>query len=148
MFPARFSIVTYNLWGVERWLEREPAVRLFCELYRPDVLCVQELTPGTRLVIDDALPGHIRVEDSFGGWATESNIWWNITLFEVLAYGAEEVGIVRYERGRRIAEYQQLIDPQRRISAGVTALTGITQEMVSRQPRFADQIPRTGRPPV
>src|SRR5207248_1196514 len=38
-------------------------------------------------------------------------------------------------------EYQQLIDPERRISPGVTAMTGITQQMVSGQPRFADQLP-------
>src|SRR5690606_4869249 len=34
-----------------------------------------------------------------------------------------------------------LIDPMRRISAGVSALTGITMEMVAGQPRFADQLP-------
>ncbi len=53
-----------------------------------------------------------------------------------------EIGIVRIERGQRIAEYQQLVDPQRRISAGVIALTGITQEMVTGQPLFADIRPR------
>jgi len=55
---------------------------------------------------------------------------------------AIEVGIVRIEGGRAVAEYQQLIDPQRRISGGVTALTGISQEMVAGQPCFADQTPR------
>jgi DNA polymerase III epsilon subunit family exonuclease len=53
-----------------------------------------------------------------------------------------EVGIVRYERGVKVAEYQQLIDPQRRISGGVTALTGISQSMVEGQPTFRDQFPR------
>lgn len=52
-----------------------------------------------------------------------------------------ELGIVRVERGRWVAEYQQLIDPQRRISPGVTALTGISQAMVEGQPTFADQLP-------
>jgi DNA polymerase-3 subunit epsilon len=52
-----------------------------------------------------------------------------------------EVGIVRIERGQAVAEYQQLIDPARRISAGVTALTGIAQSMVEGQPRFRDQLP-------
>src|ERR1700709_789180 len=51
-----------------------------------------------------------------------------------------ELGIVRIEGGQRFCEYQQLMDPQRRISAGVTALTGISQEMVTGQPRFVDQI--------
>src|SRR5690606_16576835 len=52
-----------------------------------------------------------------------------------------EIGIARYERGIVVGEYQQLIDPMRRISAGVSALTGITKEMVAGQPRFADQLP-------
>jgi DNA polymerase III epsilon subunit family exonuclease len=52
-----------------------------------------------------------------------------------------ELGIVRVERGRSVAEYQQLIDPQRRISPGVTALTGISQAMVEGQPTFANQLP-------
>lgn len=52
-----------------------------------------------------------------------------------------ELGIVRFERGGKVAEYQQLIDPQRRISPGVTALTGISQAMVASQPTFADQLP-------
>jgi DNA polymerase III epsilon subunit family exonuclease len=50
-----------------------------------------------------------------------------------------EIGIVRYENGAKIAEYQQLIDPRRRISAGVTALTGINQAMCDGQPTFAQQ---------
>jgi DNA polymerase III epsilon subunit family exonuclease len=52
-----------------------------------------------------------------------------------------EIGIARYENGREIARYQQLIDPRRPISAGVTALTGITQDMVQGQPRFCEQMP-------
>src|SRR3954464_7782240 len=53
-----------------------------------------------------------------------------------------EIGIVRVEGGKSVCEYQQLVDPQRRISAGVVALTGITQEMVTGQPLFADIQPR------
>jgi DNA polymerase III epsilon subunit family exonuclease len=52
-----------------------------------------------------------------------------------------ELGIVRLERGKVVAEYQQLIDPQRRVSPGVTALTGISQRMVDGQPTFASQLP-------
>lgn len=55
---------------------------------------------------------------------------------------AIEIGIVRIEGGKRVAEYQQLLDPQRWISAGVTALTGITQQMVEGQPTFVQAFPR------
>lgn len=53
-----------------------------------------------------------------------------------------ELGIVRIEQGVKVAEYQQLIDPQRRVSPGVTALTGISQAMVDGQPTFMQQFPR------
>ena len=53
-----------------------------------------------------------------------------------------ELGIVRIEGGRKVAEYQQLIDPKRRISPGVTVLTGIAQQMVDGQPTFLQQLPR------
>ena len=49
-----------------------------------------------------------------------------------------EIGVLRIERGRAVAEYQQLVDPCRRINPGVVALTGITQAMVAGQPRFGD----------
>jgi DNA polymerase III epsilon subunit family exonuclease len=52
-----------------------------------------------------------------------------------------EVGCVRVEGGKITAEYQQLIDPQRRIGPGVSALTGITQEMVAGRPTFGQQMP-------
>jgi DNA polymerase III epsilon subunit family exonuclease len=53
-----------------------------------------------------------------------------------------EIGIARVEGGRIVAQYQHLLDPQRRISAGVTALTGISQAMVEGKPTFTEQFPR------
>ena len=52
-----------------------------------------------------------------------------------------EIGIARVEGGKIVAQYEQLVDPQRRISAGVTALTGITQEMVNGKPTFVERLP-------
>jgi len=52
-----------------------------------------------------------------------------------------EVGIARFEGGRKIAEYQQLVDPGRNVGPGITALTGITNDMVRGQPTFGDQMP-------
>lgn len=51
-----------------------------------------------------------------------------------------EIGIVRYERGAAALRYSALIDPRRRISAGVTALTGISQSMVQGQPTFGRRL--------
>ena len=52
-----------------------------------------------------------------------------------------EIGVCRYEGGQCVARYEQLIDPQRRISPGVTALTGISQAMVTGQPTFTGIFP-------
>jgi endonuclease/exonuclease/phosphatase family metal-dependent hydrolase len=98
MFPIRLSFITLNLWITERWNARRPAVREFLRLYRPDVLCVQELQPETRTFLDDCLPGHRRVEDPFPGWANEGNIYWNDRHLEEVEHGAEDVGIVEPER--------------------------------------------------
>jgi DNA polymerase III epsilon subunit family exonuclease len=51
-----------------------------------------------------------------------------------------EIGIVRYENGVKTIEYEQLIDPRRPISAGVSALTGISQSMCQDQPTFGQQL--------
>jgi DNA polymerase III epsilon subunit family exonuclease len=53
-----------------------------------------------------------------------------------------EIGISRAENGQVVREYERLLDPQRKISAGVTALTGITQTMVTGQPLFTDELPQ------
>jgi len=59
-----------------------------------------------------------------------------------LGHRVIEVGIVRLEGGREVAHYQQLVDPSRWIPHEVTAMTGITQEMVTGQPSFDSQLPR------
>lgn len=56
-----------------------------------------------------------------------------------LGHRVIEVGIVRIEAGRVVGRYEQLINPGRPISPGVTWLTGISQDMVIGQPTFADQ---------
>ncbi|HSH94897.1 MAG TPA: exonuclease domain-containing protein, partial [Roseimicrobium sp.] len=49
-----------------------------------------------------------------------------------------EIGIVRMQGGQVLERYSQLVDPQRRISPGASYITGITQDMVTGQPTFAD----------
>jgi DNA polymerase III epsilon subunit family exonuclease len=53
-----------------------------------------------------------------------------------------EIGVMRVEGGREVARLDRLVDPGRRISPGVVALTGISQEMVCGQPVFAEILPR------
>ena len=99
-FPVRFSIVTYNLWNTQQWPERAPALGRFLDRFLPDVLCTQELTPGTRGFVDVRLPSHARVDDPLPGWSTESNIWWRADLFEPVEHGAEDFGCAAYPERR------------------------------------------------
>ncbi len=71
--PLRFTVMTYNIWATTRWPDREQPLRRLLELHQPDILCLQELRPATRAVIDEALPGHGRVDDPFEGWIREGN---------------------------------------------------------------------------
>lgn len=90
--PWRFVATTYNLWATDRWPERSEPLRGYARLTRPDVLCVQELRPQTRDLLDAELIGHARVDDPFDGWCTEGNIYWSTALFELVEYGAEDIG--------------------------------------------------------
>lgn len=49
-----------------------------------------------------------------------------------------EVGIARYEGGVLVATYSQLVNPNRSLSPVISALTGITGEMLEGQPTFKD----------
>src|SRR5918911_4147339 len=93
MLPTRISFITYNIWNIERWSFREPALRKFLELFDPDVLCLQELRRRSQQSIDRVLAGHERVRDRFVGWTSESNIYWRASMFSEIEHGAEDVGI-------------------------------------------------------
>lgn len=49
-----------------------------------------------------------------------------------------EIGLVKLQYGREITRYTTLINPQRRIPAFISKLTGITDAMVATAPVFAD----------
>ena len=94
MHAFTFLACTYNLWGSSRWDERRRPLQRFLEVNRPDVLCPQELTTEACGLIGDTLPWIRRVDDPFPGWIEEGNIFWNSDLFELVNYGAEDVGIL------------------------------------------------------
>lgn len=93
MFPIRISLLTYNLWNNQRWPQREHAIRGFFTYFRPDIICLQELSIETRSTLDSTLQEFHRIEDPFPGWTCESNIYWNATLFEKIAYDVEDIKI-------------------------------------------------------
>src|SRR5690606_37395704 len=92
--PTRFVVATYNIWGVNRWPEREVALRGVLQDVRPDILALQEFRPETRDVIDEELHDFERVDDPFEGWTREGNVYWYKGLFDKVEYGAEDIGIL------------------------------------------------------
>ncbi len=93
--PIRFTVCTYNIWTNTRWPERRAALQGFAASHLPDLLCLQEVIPDSRAALDEVLlPTHQRVDDAFGGWSNEGNIYWNTALFELAAFGAEQIGIL------------------------------------------------------
>ncbi len=98
MFPIRISLATYNRWNTNPWPLPAPALEQFVQLFRPDILCLQELRAETQAFLDETLPGHSRVHDAFAGWTCEGNIYWNAELFQEIEHGAKDVGIVEEQR--------------------------------------------------
>ncbi len=98
MIPFTFLACTYNLWGTIRWEERRRPLARFLDVNRPDVLYPQELTPEARDLISDTFPWMRCVDDPFPGWTGEGNIFWNSDLFELVDYGAEDIGILQEKR--------------------------------------------------
>ena len=99
-YPIRFTVMTYNIWASARWPEREESLKHFLQFHQPDILCLQELRPETRDLIDTVLTGHQRIDDPFEGWIREGNIYFNQTLFEMVGHGAEDLQM--YEQLRRL----------------------------------------------
>jgi endonuclease/exonuclease/phosphatase family metal-dependent hydrolase len=98
-FPLTFTVCTYNLWATYRWPDRKVALQKFAEYHSPDILCVQEARPENLAVLDEALRAtHRRIDDPFEGWTHEGNIYWNTTLFDLVNYGAEQIGILEEHR--------------------------------------------------
>lgn len=88
----RFVATTYNIWARTRWPERERALESYLRVACPDILCVQELRPESRALIDATLEGHSRIDDEFVGWAEEGNIYFTDSLFSHIEHGGEDVG--------------------------------------------------------
>ncbi|MEO2048218.1 MAG: endonuclease/exonuclease/phosphatase family protein [Pirellulales bacterium] len=99
MIPDRISMVSYNLWNVERWPDREPALANFLTSFRPDILCLQEVRTETMECISQSLKTHEHVRDELPGWACESNIFWNRNYFTKVAHGLEKLDMPEQHRG-------------------------------------------------
>lgn len=53
-----------------------------------------------------------------------------------------ELAIVRFEGGRIVDRFDELLNPERHLPTHITRLTGITPDMLQGQPTFAEVLPR------
>jgi endonuclease/exonuclease/phosphatase family metal-dependent hydrolase len=93
MNNLRFTVCSFNLWQDFYWPAREKSLKHFMSNHFPDIVALQELHPKTLSLLDNTLNLHQRIDDDFPGWKSESNIYWNHNLFELVSYGMEDVGI-------------------------------------------------------
>ena len=82
-WPVRLSVMSFNVWGNDRWPERREALQETIRRHRPDIIGLQEVTPDILEAIVEALPTHkYIIDDSNKGWSYESNIVWNDDLLQ------------------------------------------------------------------
>ena len=98
MSPITFVAHTYNLMGTIRWTERRPSLERFFRLHRPDILCVQELSPEASELIIGTLPEMRRVDDPLDAWTNEGNTFWNVDLFDAVEHGTFDINILKRSR--------------------------------------------------
>eukprot|EP00933_Yihiella_yeosuensis_P062775 TRINITY_DN6576_c0_g1_i1.p1 TRINITY_DN6576_c0_g1~~TRINITY_DN6576_c0_g1_i1.p1 ORF type:complete len:294 (+),score=43.31 TRINITY_DN6576_c0_g1_i1:511-1392(+) len=97
--PLRFSCFTWNIWKkggkeLHDWERRRPALQAVISRFQPDILCVQEAHKLSLEALAEVLPNHQRVLDvSNPGWESESNIFWNSSVFAKEAHGTADAGI-------------------------------------------------------
>jgi len=102
--PTRISLTTYNLWNTEHLEERTPALEDFFRRFDSDIICVQEFRPELAALLDKNLPDHDRVAEQKyePGWMCEGNIYYNNKMFDMVEFGAEEIGMKDKGYARRL----------------------------------------------
>jgi len=90
----RFSVITFNVWNIENFTQRQAALQAFLQTFQPDVYCLQEVCPDILTLFDKELRGYDRIkEDPFQGWTHGGNIYWNSQLLSYVSHGAVDLGL-------------------------------------------------------
>ena len=84
--------------------------------------------------LDEILPEEV-TKDTFVVFDIET------TGKEVMSSGITEIGAVKLVDGKVVEQFTTLVKPDYRISEEITALTGITEEMVKDAPKISSVIP-------
>jgi exonuclease III len=96
----RFTIMTFNVWNTE-WLDKREASMIgLLDNFATDIIMLQEVRPKILEIFDKAIGGtHKRVtEGKENGWTTEGNIYFNESMFSLVDFGAEDIGLKEKDR--------------------------------------------------
>lgn len=123
MTKLNFVTMTHNVWGNHYQDERQDSLGRLYSVRPPDLLATQELREWSRDCIDQALDDHERVQDEFGGWLNQSNLWWRRSMFREIEHGASDVGILA--EGARLfwVRLQSVQDPDQTLIFSTAHLT-------------------------
>ena len=99
-FPTRVSVTTFNVWGSTHWPRRAESLFQTFQSLRSDIYLLQEVNREIIGYLDNSFNGQYTRVQGKGGWLTESNIYWNSALFELVDHGKSDLAIEDYpDRG-------------------------------------------------
>jgi hypothetical protein len=99
-FPTRMTVTTFNVWGQKYWPQRGETLFQTFQSLQSDIYLLQEVNLQILEFLDRNLTSrYARVQGS-GGWLSESNIYWNNSLYSMVDHGRSCLEIEDYpDRG-------------------------------------------------
>jgi endonuclease/exonuclease/phosphatase family metal-dependent hydrolase len=95
--PARVTVTTFNVWGLNHWSARANRLIQTLLTLRSDVYLFQEVNPQIIQCFDENLYNYSRVvADGNESWIRESNIYWNKDIFNLLDFGFSDLEMPDY----------------------------------------------------
>ena len=99
-FPTRVTVTTFNVWGQKYWPQRGETLFQSFQSLQSDIYLLQEVSPQILEFLDRNLTSRYARVQGTGGWLSESNIYWNDSLFSLVDHGRSYLEIEDYpERG-------------------------------------------------
>lgn len=124
-FPARVTVMTYNVWGDKHWPERSATLQQVIAATRADIMVLQEVTPPILDAIGSVLVSHCRLQASDVHSTSSSSyvdedwekcglsIMWNDGLYKLEKMGFSNYKNETYpERGLLWARLSVRADPR------------------------------------
>jgi endonuclease/exonuclease/phosphatase family metal-dependent hydrolase len=114
----KFSIISLNVWNMEQYEKRKPALQEFLSVYQSDIFCFQEVRPCFCKLFDATLASYHRIRGAEPGWEQEESICYNPEVFKEIEHGVVDLHMPESMRGLFWTRFQ-LNDGKRLVVANV-----------------------------